>query len=390
MRIFATEQEVEKAVDLLVDKYRVSTQMLNQMLSIGKQAKDILSGLDGTQLTKRDVARLLVLRYGPGLFGGTKQRKLRQKLLQGLPDDAINSLYEADPSNSRTVTDTARRRTKLADKKWHPGKTWPKDFVNALGFPRIFAGVCQTKSPDTVEIVHPRTSIPELVDFQRTLKAEVLALLRQEKERGRCIVTLPTGGGKTRVAVEVSIEWMAECSEGFSEGQYLVWIAQSEELCDQAIAHIKQMWENSSRGSSLQVYRYFGNRDIKQEALDGGAVVASINKLHERIKAGDPILAEILSNTGIMVIDEAHRAVSKMYDALIDKASQLTTGRLFPILGLTATPGRAGIYGENETEKLVERFNFKLIRPELGIGYDDDNSLEYFREHEFLVPFPRN
>ena len=47
--------------------------------------------------------------------------------------------------------------------------------------------------------------------------------------------------------------------------------------------------------------------------------VASIQQLHNRIKSGNKSFETILSNTGAMIIDEAHRAVSGMYDGLLNR-----------------------------------------------------------------------
>jgi superfamily II DNA or RNA helicase len=104
----------------------------------------------------------------------------------------------------------------------------------------------------------------------------MLQVLSQDGDRTRCLVTLPTGGGKTRVAVESFIDWM---QPRFSEGKYLVWIAQSEELCEQVISCVQQMWGSREFVSSLRVYRFFGGRDIPKDELCGGVVVSSIQQI---------------------------------------------------------------------------------------------------------------
>ena len=170
----------------------------------------------------------------------------------------------------------------------------------------------------------------------------------------------------------------------FANGQYLVWVAQSEELCEQAISCIQQMWGSREYPSALRVYRYFGSRDVDVEKLRGGAVVASIQQLHNRIKVRDEALDIILQSIGVMIIDEAHRAVSAMYDGLLSKAEVIWGKDLFPICGLTATPGRAGMLGASETVKLVDRFEAHLIKPNLGDEYSTD-PLAYFRQHGYLA-----
>ncbi len=387
MHIIPTDEEVELAADLLVNKYNVSAQLLGQLFGTNQreQSNSIMKSLGGTQLSRLDVARLLVHRKGPSLFAGGEEvtRELRMQLLKKLSDKEIQDLFDRYPATNGKILSPSYMRKPLAERKWYSGKNWAKDFVASLGFPLIFAGVMQAEKVPTIYEVSPLKVPPKLTAFQEGLKIKMLEVLKHDGTKTRCMVTLPTGGGKTRVAVEAFIEWL---QPRFAEGQYLVWVAQSEELCEQAIACIEQMWGSRDFPSSLRIYRFFGGRSVSLEdfRIRGGVVVASIQQLYSRIKTSDEALETILKNTGAMIIDEAHRAVSPMYDSLLNKAEELCGQDLFPICGLTATPGRAGLNREEETNKLVERFQMYLVKPDLGKEYEEDPE-RYFREHGFLA-----
>jgi DNA repair protein RadD len=339
--------------------------------------------LGSSRLTALDVARLLVQREGWALFAGSRNvtRELRLHLLRQLSDVEVRNLFERHSPGNNGILSPSHMRKPLAEKKWHSGKHWARDFVAALGFPLIFAGVAQGERVPTICDVPPRKSPPKLARFQEKLKQGMLDVLARDGVRTRCVVTLPTGGGKTRVAVEAFIDWM---QPRFAQGKYLVWIAQSEELCEQAIACIEQMWGSREFVGSLRIYRLFGGRDVPIDELRGGAVVASIQQLHHRIKSNDTALESILKDTGAVIVDEAHRAVSSMYDTLLDRAEEIRGPDLFPICGLTATPGRAGLNRTREIVKLVGRFEAYLIKSDLGTEYEE-NPLRYFREHGFLA-----
>lgn len=313
MRIFPTDNEVEQAATLLVEHFGVSAQLLGQLFGIEQrdQANSILQALGGSRLGATDVARLLIRQKGPGLLSGAKEitQSLRLHLLRQLSDQAVQELFERHQPSGTNVTATSHMRRPLAEKKWVVGKHWARDFVAAVGLPEIFAGVAEGARVPTIHDVAPLKVPPKLADYQVGLKNRMLEVLTRDGDRTRCVVTLPTGGGKTRVAVDAFIEWM---QPRFAEGKYLLWIAQSEELCEQAIACIEQMWGSREFVGSLRIYRYFGGREIPQDDLCGGAVVASIQQLHNRINSGDEAIEEILNSTGAMIIDEAHRAVSRM------------------------------------------------------------------------------
>ena len=308
-------------------------------------------------------------------------RDLRLHLLRQLSDPEVQTLFDQHPPANRNISSPAHMRKPLAEKKWSSGKQWARAFVRALGFAPIFAGVALGERVPTIYDVSPLSVPPRLAEFQEGLKKRMLEVLARDGARTRCVVTLPTGGGKTRVAVEAFVDWM---QPRFAAGQYLIWVAQSEELCEQAIACIEQMWGSRQFIGSLRIYRFFGGRDIPTDELRGGAVVASIQQLYNRIKARDEALDAILNDTGAMIVDEAHRAVAPMYDTLLNRAEEICGADLFPFCGLTATPGRAGLNRDQETVKLVGRFEAYLIKPDLGSQYDD-NPLRYFREHKFLA-----
>jgi hypothetical protein len=288
MQIFPTEAEIDLAADLLVNKFSVSAQLLGRLFGCEQrdQANGILQSLGGDRLTTSDVARLLVPRKGPELFTGSRDgtRQLRRHLLQQLSDEEVQGLFEQYGPTNSNISSPSYMRKPLVEKKWHAGKHWARDFVAVLGFPAIFAGVVQPNKVATIHDVEPLKVPPKLADYQEDLKTRMLNVLARDGVRTRCVVTLPTGGGKTRIAVEAFIDWM---QPRFAEGKYLIWIAQSEELCDQAIACIEQMWSSRQFVGPLRIYRFFGGRDIPEEELRGGAVVASIQQLHNRIKSRD-------------------------------------------------------------------------------------------------------
>ncbi|MCT2537678.1 DEAD/DEAH box helicase [Aquibacillus koreensis] len=385
MKAFLSEIDVQICLDLLINKYKVPDKIMKKvigqknynrlnkfLLSLGKNALDL------TELTK-----MILHEKGVYFFSGSDDgiRELRKYLLRQLDTDELVALYERNPTANKTITSPTYMLTPLSTKKWMMGGVWPRDFVRTLGFPMIFSGISVPKetTTETVIDVEARKTVPPLADFQKDLKEEMLRVLSLEGEHTRCVVTLPTGGGKTRVAVESYIEWM---HAGFSQGKYLIWIAQNEELCEQAISCISDMWQEKEYPESLRIYRYFGGNKLTDQQLIGGAVIASIQQLYARANSDDPILEEILRHCGAMIIDEAHHAVAPMYNVLLEKAEDICGPSLFPICGLTATPGRS----DGETIKLVDKFQAYLLQPNItGESSYADNPLAYFRKEGYLA-----
>lgn len=382
MRYTLTEVEINDTVRLLIDRYNISTRMLNKLLDKkSREESEFILKMNNIAIDRENLCRLLVIREGLNLFA---DRELRKKILDVFSDEKVIDLYNKYPSQGTNITTASHMRKPLSERKWISGKQWAKDFITAAGFPTILSGISTKKEniKPSIEIIEPKKKVPELVEYQIKIKEKLLSILKLQEDKTRCMISLPTGGGKTRVAVESFLDWM---QQRFEEEKYMIWIAQSEELCEQCISCIEQMWSSREFILPLTIYRYFSKYEMEVEDLHGGVVVASINKIYNRIKVEDPSISKILTDTGAMIIDEAHRASSHMYDVLFEKAEELTNGKLFPVCGLSATPGRNTVVSDDDVGKLVNRFQENLITPE----FEDDekyssNPLEYFKEHKYL------
>ncbi|WP_078596335.1 DEAD/DEAH box helicase [Evansella clarkii] len=385
MNAFPTERDIRLTVQLLIEQYGVDKNFLAKFIG-NENYEDLtymLLNLEEGEMDVYKLARLIVINKGPYLFAGSNSvvRELRAILLRQLGDKELIELYDRNQISGKNIKSPSYMPNALASKKWTMGGKWARDFTQALGFPLVFSGISIPKDQSAVPFqdIEPKKSLPPLVEYQLEVKNKMLRVLNEEEDKARCVVTLPTGGGKTRVAVESFIEWM---QPRFSEGKYLLWIAQGEELCEQAISCITDMWQDKEFTEALRIYRYFGGKKIQEENLVGGAVIASIQQLYTRIKNKDPIIEEILKHCGAVIIDEAHHATANSYKLVFDKARELVGEKLFPICGLTATPGRSN----DETVDLVNQFEAYLIHPTIPKKEEyENNPMLYFREEGFLA-----
>ena len=95
---------------------------------------------------------------------------------------------------------------------WIPPRQWagrPRavEFVRSLGFGEEWAGEPNTRREPFVEVDGPH-SLPELHDYQRSVVGNVRNLIRSGGALGerRGMISMPTGSGKTRVAVQAIVE----------------------------------------------------------------------------------------------------------------------------------------------------------------------------------------
>nr|WP_244330061.1 DEAD/DEAH box helicase family protein [Streptomyces platensis] len=224
-------------------------------------------------------------------------------------------------------------------------------FVSELRLPVAFAG-SRTPSPPPFETVEGPRDFPSLHEYQEDLVRNISTMLdRLAPQRG--MLSLPTGAGKTRVTAEAVIRWVKRV--GDLKGP-LLWIAQTEELCEQAVQSWKFVWSKVGAERPLTISRLWSTNEVGNIVDHPHLVVATDAKL-ERCLGTDQYTW--LRQAALVIVDEAHTAISKRYTEILGQLglTQYETGR--HLLGLTATPFRNT--NEEETRRLVSRFGNRRL-----------------------------
>jgi superfamily II DNA or RNA helicase len=265
--------------------------------------------------------------------------------------------------------------------RFHPGKVRATKFVAAIGFPPEFAGIPTEDSLPDYEYLEGRFELQELADFQREVKSQLSESLRTPGRRA--IVTLPTGAGKTRVAVETIRDWFTQNfdSSGTANSRSVLWLAHTEELCEQAYTCFRQVWEGSTLVSPLMLFRFWGkytqHYEAHRESLnrvthEPSVLVSTPNRMVNLLEASGEAWQQLLNilrgAINILVIDEAHRAAAPSYRRIVDEF--VGQDERMSLIGLTATPFRLEYLGndpEAGTKELREIFA-NLIEAEKTLG----------------------
>ncbi len=252
-----------------------------------------------------------------------------------------------------------------------PGR-WSSDegraFVESIGFGPEFAA-SSTARRDAEEFISGPIKLPPLHDYQGDVYEGLRVIISNGSGRRRGVVSLPTGGGKTRVVVQASVELILNCETG---NRTVLWVAQTDELCEQAVQAFRQVWINcGSLSTDLRICRLWGGNPNprKPELGKPTVIVASIQTLSGRVNSLD---LEWLMKTGMMVIDECHHAITPSYTKLLrwlgaeGRAQHEPEHEEPAIIGLSATPFRGN---DEATAWLANRFDNKLLPNDPGSLY---------------------
>ena len=230
------------------------------------------------------------------------------------------------------------------------------DFAMAIGFAPEFGGSRTARRSAEIWASGPMP-LGVLHDYQERLIGQLAQLVAQHKTKpARAVLGLPTGSGKTRVAVEMAVD----CA--LHNGASVLWVAQTDELCEQAVQSFRQVWANRGQPwTDLRIFRLWGGNP-NPGAADTNlptVIVASIQTLASRIST---TLPDWIRDASLVVIDEAHHAIAPSYTRLlgwlIGKQTDERKTVPPPLLGLTATPFRGR--NEEESHRLARRFGGQL------------------------------
>ncbi len=171
---------------------------------------------------------------------------------------------------------------------------------------------------------------------------------------------MPTGSGKTRTAMSIISDHLRSI-----EPTIVVWLAYSEELCEQAATEFQRAWQYLG-DREISLYRFWGSHELELNQAQDGIIVASLSKVYSKAKSSIQFINQLGRQSSLVVIDEAHQAIAESYKLVLDAlvVPYDSTG----LLGLTATPGRTWS-DINADAELANFFAQRKITLEVP-GYD--------------------
>lgn len=233
-------------------------------------------------------------------------------------------------------------------------------WLRKMGFGTPYAGR-RTQRQDEEFVVPGAVKMNGLHDFQQRISAELREVLTEKDSDGharKAMVELPTGAGKTRVASETALRLFIE---GGLRGPVL-WIAQSQELCEQAVQTWSTVWRWLGDERSLTVGRLWEGNVVHEPETDFSVVVATDAKLETLLHNPD---YDWLANAAAVFVDEAHRAgSSERYTRILSWLGVAGREWARPLIGLSATPFKGGSDG---TDALAGRFGRRKLT-----AFDED------------------
>lgn len=334
---------------------RADDQTLSDL--IGPTAMRLMMSLDPKLATPTHLRQMVIDLHGEAsLILDPRTRALLTDLLK--PDQALALANELGLSGSDPYQALREARIpKNSDKEDH-----------LLRFFEVTQPVeeASDETPSNAAARYP------LFDYQRHAVREVQGHLARSPYR--VVLHMPTGAGKTRTAMNIIAEHMRQ-----HEPTVVVWLAYSEELCEQAASEFRRAWE-ALGNREVRLWRFWGGYDeLSSAELRDGLVVAGLSKTYSATMSRIQFIVQLARASSLVIIDEAHSAIAETYRRVLDAlvVQRQHTG----LLGLTATPGRtwADIAVDEELATFFNRQKVTLHIP----GYA--NPVDYLTREGYLA-----
>jgi superfamily II DNA or RNA helicase len=336
-------------------------QYLSKCFDLQLKPDDITGFIKNRQANKR-AKRETTVRKEPSLAKKLLKLGLEESLRKHLPVSLLETI-KADGEEIKPIelaelalaTHGVRILEEFKEELMQPdfsvpvqwvGGTQEQQFVYKLGFPEEYAGLAGRGRRDQKLVVQGPSALPDLHDFQTQIAENIQELL-EGKNGNRGMLSLPTGAGKTRIAVEALTVAIREKDINGP----ILWVAQKDELCEQAVESWEEVWRDRGSNDELHISRLWAENEASKINDHPQVVVATDAKLNHCVPKQE---YKWLSKAKCVVIDEAHVSTSKTYTKILKWLSLDRRKTGTPLLGLTATPFRGK--NEKETKRLANRY----------------------------------
>lgn len=339
---------------------QIDTNILVQIIGLDRVNK-IKSILDDCSYDV-DIPEIALAIFGQNIL---ENSSLRKEIIKVLPEKVLSELTKKHCGKAYSSKEA--NAIQLSAKSWTSSGKLPYDIILELGISRDYLPK-RTQRHNTVEMVESIDKYFPLFEYQHEVKNNILEKI--DDSGRRFIVQMPTGSGKTKTCLEALINYNS-LNPIFECNRSIIWIAHTEELCEQAIASLKTIWKNTQI-DALRLIRFWGGYEPTEEELYGSFIFSTYQKLSSR---KSDYFVNIMSQTcKITVVDEAHKAIATTYGKMLNRMCQNDS----VLIGLTATPGRSSTDLMNNTE-LVQYFNKQIIVPPF-----QNNPIEALRDMNIL------
>ena len=334
-----------------------------------------------------DYAQILESKYGKNILF---EKSVFEGVILFLEEKLIKKIADA---NKISYSLLEEGREKILNRKFGYGNVeFSKSILDILELDQEIYLPSSIEIEDTfVPVLMPNSHLHK---YQKNIKDKVIHSLLNPRYTDRMLIHMPTGSGKTKTAMEIVSDYL-RCKSilgSFDQSCFIVWLAHSKELCDQAIETFSDTWR--LRGDyQIDLFRIYGDHDYSEEILESEKAFVFLGfqkfnaMINSQVDLQKKIKRRILAKVKLVIVDEAHKSLARTYEKSIELLTRNAAG--IQLIGLTATPGRTSDTGDNSNSHLAYFFNSTKFGLVDDLGQEIDNPIQYLQGLGVLAQIDR-
>ena len=295
-------------------------------------------------------------------------RKFRETFLNHLKPAQIDALLETAHVKTAGLT-FQQKIQKIAAKGWK-NEEFCKSFLGILYLPSSLMPAQDAEVEQQQLIEPPTVPLKPLKDYQ--FGVFLKAMERIAITNSRFVVQMPTGSGKTRTAMEMVSSYFNESADG----RVIVWLAHSEELCEQAYEGFAEVWRHLGRHTVRMVRCWGSGVKVPYDSQERMFIVGGFPKMHAMLGGNHIPFSELRERIDVVIVDEAHKVLAPTYK----EVTKGLIGSGTRVVGLTATPGRSAV--DPEANMALAEFFFNEI---VSIDSGSQSVIAFLRKRKVLA-----
>jgi DNA repair protein RadD len=338
----------------------------NQLITIEEILPVINSSFRPNDFQKRSMLAKIFESFSGS--DSLRNKKFRKELFYSLKPELKESLlYAFGKSNNE---DYEKFINHLVNKNWIQSEDINK-ICEILSIPLSLIPEPSQDKP-TTQIFESGFRIidkpfKQLKDYQFPVVSDAFEKL--ENPLSRCMIQMPTGSGKTRVAMEIISQFLNKQKEKTT----VVWLAHSAELLEQSYQCFLEVWSHLSQ-KKIETVRLWGDADIPHSLVTNTFIFGGFQKLYSIFSHNENAFNHFKDSVKLIVVDEAHRVLAPTYNTV----TKGILGKSTQVLGLSATPGSSDRQHHRE---LARFFHDELITIKTQ---NNESVISYLRSKKVL------
>lgn len=213
--------------------------------------------------------------------------------------------------------------------------------------------------------------------YQLRLKKDLLTHLSAplNYNTNKTLVTMPTGAGKTVLAMETIIDLYRAWTSDLPLN--ICWLVNSKELAEQSLLSFQKLWKQKG-DRKVMAQRFFDSFNELDDTKVDKITFATFQLLTPRLLDNQPKELSFIEKLDYLFIDEAHFTGADQYGEVFKIYQEKSSNP--KVVGLTATPIRAD---DDEWTSLRGMFN-NYLRLKDDFGEIVDSPIEYLQTRGYL------